>query len=311
MLNDYILNEYSIEPIESRTYYLLNQELLNYKKQLDEKSSNAISLRNIGIFFSYIKNGAFSRIIRRLKKATHPDTALGYSLKNYSSFPKSKVVVYSCIWGPYDKIAEPLYYNPAIDYILVTDQEVPASSKWSKMNFPNVGLLDSMGPSAVNRYCKMMPHVLFPDYDYSIYIDGNIQIVTDLMPLIADLGEHTIGIHSYPVDCIYNMKNAIIAGKKATKESLDCQIKNYKREGFPKHYGAFECNVLVRKHNDNDIIKLMESWWEEYISTSSKRDQISLPYVLWKSNKTADFIYSLGPDVRLNPRFQLTVEHRK
>ena len=93
------------------------------------------------------------------------------------------------------------------------------------------------------------------------------------------------------------------AARKAKKVDIESQIKNYKNKGFPKNYGLFENNVLVRKHNDLVCIRIMESWWEEFCKYS-QRDQLSFVYCLWKNNFSSDYIYSLGNTMKLNPRFR-------
>lgn len=300
----------SKEDNASQILYRINQELLSYRNELVRKETNTVSLKNIDILFSYLRSGAFQRIFRRLNGAKSVrKTISNYKLKNYKSFPDCKLVVYTCIWGKYDNIIEPFYINPDIDYYIITDMEVPISSAWKEYDISKMINVNAMSPIEVNRFCKMLPHKLFPQYDYSIYVDGNIRVVTDLMPIIADMKNQVIGIHDYQVDCIYNMKDAIIAGKRAKKENVLPQIKRYLDEGFPKYFGAFECNVLVRKHMDISCMKIMDDWWEEFNITTSKRDQLSLPYVLWKNNKMSTFIYSLGRNVRENPRFQVGVNH--
>lgn len=303
----------SCESEESRNYYLLNQETLKYKYELTNLKKKKISIRNLSILWSYIKNGAFNRIKRRLrismskKEIPHED----YRIKKYDTFPSAKIVVYTCIWGKYDSIVEPMYINPNIDYYIITDQDIPSGSKWKKLDLPEINGFSNMSPIDINRFCKMLPHNLFPNYDYSIYVDGNIRIVTDMYPIIADMSGKVLGIHNYTVDCIYNMKDAIIAGRKAKKEDVQSQVERYRKEGFPEHFGAFECNILCRKHMDNECIEIMNNWWEEFNRTASKRDQLSLPYVIWKCGKSSDFIHSLGFDVRLNPRFRVEIEHIK
>ncbi len=301
----------SIENPFSRELFELNKQYLVCKKELYETKRKRLSFSNIKILFSYIKSGAFSRIFRRLKKAKINNLDNNYHLKEYTSFPNCKVVIYTCIWGNYDDILEPIFVNPNIEYRIITDRVLSANSIWKKQSLPQNIIFSKMSPIEINRFCKMNPHLLFPDFDYSIYIDGNIRVVTDLMPLIADMGDSHLGIHRYQTDCIYNMKSAIIAGKRAKRKSVESHIKKYKKEGFPKNFGAFECNVIVRKHNEIDCIKIMSDWWDEFLKTPSKRDQISLPYVLWKNGLSSDYIFSLGVDVRLNPRFQVMDSHRR
>src|ERR1039458_2191274 len=44
-----------------------------------------------------------------------------------------------------------------------------------------------------------------------------------------------------------------------------------------------ENGIILRKHSDHKVITLMESWWEEYCN-GGRRDQLSLPYLIWKKN---------------------------
>lgn len=295
----------SLEDPMSRKLYKMNSDYLFCRNELSNIQKKKINKKNLNIFLSYLRSGAYTRILNRISRSGKESSKSCYTLNNYTSFPNVKVVVYTCIWGRYDSILEPIFQNKKIDYRIITDQDIPNNSIWKKQELPKDIDYQKMSPIEINRLCKMLPHRIFPSYDFSIYIDGNIRIITDLMPIISDMGSHTLGIHKYPVDCIYEMKNIIIAGKRAKRKDVECQIKKYLEEGFPKHYGAYECNILVRKHNDLECIDVMEKWWEEFNKTSSKRDQISLPYILWKLGKQEDFVYSLGDNVWLNPRFQI------
>ena len=57
---------------------------------------------------------------------------------------------------------------------------------------------------------------------------------------------------------------------------------NYVKENFPHKLGLVESNVMIRKHNKNESIELMEKWWNE-INKYSHRDQLSFNYLLWKT----------------------------
>ena len=52
----------------------------------------------------------------------------------------------------------------------------------------------------------------------------------------------------------------------------------------------FETNVLLRKHNTAECINLMNHWWE-WIEKNSKRDQLSLTYVLWKNSVNVNYLF--------------------
>lgn len=69
--------------------------------------------------------------------------------------------------------------------------------------------------------------------------------------------------------------------KKGNKTAILKQIKQYRKEGFPKNFGLYACGIMIRK-NTSEIINFMELWYSE-ICKYSHRDQISFPYILWKT----------------------------
>ena len=52
-------------------------------------------------------------------------------------------------------------------------------------------------------------------------------------------------------------------------------------ENFPRNTNLVQSGVLLRKHNNDKCIFMMNKWWE-MIKNYSKRDQLSFNYVFWK-----------------------------
>lgn len=221
-----------------------------------------------------------------------------------NSYSNLKLTVYTVVSGKYDIINRPIFKDDKIDYYIFTDQELPKNSPWKRITFKEANI-DNLTPLEQARYVKTHPHLFFADYDYSMFIDGNIQITCDIKPLFYSLHEKnkTIAIHEHQCrDCIYDEAKAIYILGKAKFFDIHKQISNYKKALFPEHYGLFETNVLIRKHNDSICMKIMEDWWNQ-IEMFTKRDQLSFTYVLWKNNLTKDYIFSLGNNSRKNPYF--------
>ena len=98
-------------------------------------------------------------------------------------FRDEKIVVYTALYGNYDRLWEPLFHPDNIDYAILTDQPVPENSSWHRCE--NGQLLPPeirKDPVLCNRWCKMHPHLLFPEYACSIYVDANIRILSDMTP---------------------------------------------------------------------------------------------------------------------------------
>ena len=58
--------------------------------------------------------------------------------------------------------------------------------------------------------------------------------------------------------------------------------KRYKKEKFPDNNGLIGSCLIIRKHNEKDVILQMEKWYEE-IEKYSNRVQLSFNYIVWKT----------------------------
>lgn len=74
---------------------------------------------------------------------------------------------------------------------------------------------------------------------------------------------------------------AIYKSKKDTMEKMKPQADRYMAEGFPKHFGLVQTNIIYRKHNNPEVVALMNLWWSE-LKNGSHRDQMSFNYAVWK-----------------------------
>lgn len=287
-------NENFIEEIE-----LLNKEYLNDKYyNLGKRYSKIIN---------FVKKGKILNLLQLLinyrKKKCVIDENIEY--KKYKNKENKKIVIYTCITGNYDKVEEPIYQED-IEYILFTNNTKITSKKWKVVNIPKeiLALEDNI---KINRYIKMHPKELFPQYDYAIYLDGNIKIISSITDFINNINTKTgLAIHRHcGYDCIYEEVKNCIANGKGNSLNLKKQINRYKKQGFPRNYGLLECNVLVSDLNNNVAIDIFNNWWNEYIYTESKRDQIALPYTLWKNDIEINDIGNLGYNVNKNYKIKI------
>lgn len=61
-------------------------------------------------------------------------------------------------------------------------------------------------------------------------------------------------------------------------------------QGMPEHYGLYENNIFLINPNNDCTCELFLQWWKEY-EMYSKRDQISLPYILYKNNMKTGVLF--------------------
>lgn len=211
-------------------------------------------------------------------KNSSDEKFIGDMLDLNIGLPKNKKVIYTCITNNYDDLIEDEFYLEDYDYICFTNNENLKSNRWKIEKIPST--LSSLSPVKQARYIKTHPHKFLSNYELSVWIDGSVKILNDFSELI---NSSVIQIPQHPNrNCIYKEAVAVLKQKKDTKENIDKQIIKYHELGFPENYGLVQSNIIIRKHNDKNCIKLMEDWWNE-IKNGSHRDQLSFNYVLWKN----------------------------
>lgn len=138
------------------------------------------------------------------------------------------------------------------------------------------------------RRHKILSHQLYPRNEVTLYIDANIQLKTDPHELLRFL-THDLCTHRHNErDCVYDELKACLFWKKDKSEVMQQQINTYMQEGYPKHNGLIESNVLMRK-NSSAIRNLNEAWWLE-IQNGSLRDQLSFNVVAHRHKFTFGFL---------------------
>jgi len=182
----------------------------------------------------------------------------------------AKKAIYTAIFGNYDKFTKCLYDNEDYDYHLFTDN--PAI----KSNLYKIHLLN--GDARKAREIKILPHKFLPDYDYSVWMDGNIIQARNINELVK---KQTTGLMTmkHPLrSCIYSEAAECIAMNKDSAKIINTQISRYRNKNFSENMGLIATGLLFRKHTPA-IQRLCSNWWHE-LKTGSLRDQLSFNYVL-------------------------------
>lgn len=215
-------------------------------------------------------------------------------------------IVYTAIFGKYDALQEPLVIEKDIDYLCITDQVFPVPYPWRCIIIKT----ENTDKVRLNRLIKINPHLFFPEYAYSLYVDGNIIINCSISELAEKiLPENSVILVRHPLrNCIYQEALECIKKSKDDTQTIESQMREYREEGFPEAFGLSENNILLRDHNNPIVVRLMEAWWNE-INQKSRRDQLSLFYVIWKQDFKVHFfpesisLRTRKPDRKLNASF--------
>ncbi|WP_342758474.1 hypothetical protein [Kineothrix sedimenti] len=198
--------------------------------------------------------------------------------------PGVRGVVYTCLFNKERQVKEPVYKNAFWDYICFTDQE----DKWGKMEgvwqFRKAVNPQNWKPGSLTIYYMINAHKLFPDYDFSIWISPEMHIVGELEQWYEVYGKNSsfLAFPDYKNDNVYdlifttmNNDDMNIAGRQ--------KFYNYRKEGYPEHYGMIDTRCIFRNHRDELLCQVLDDWWE-----GTAKDLIygkyCFNYAAWKRN---------------------------
>ena len=204
------------------------------------------------------------------------------ALKNISlhSVENKNRVIYTCITGSCDKFPIVQKYKDSSAYVCFTDNKFLIGLKrigeWEIRPL----VFNSLDNVRNARWHKTHPHILFPEYEESVWLDGNVEILTNKFFEEIKNREFAVPIH-YCRDDIYEEIKSARMMHPELYSILKEQEQFLRTEGMKEGYGLNETNIIFRKHKKTSDI--MDAWWD-MINKYSSRDQTSLSYVLWKNN---------------------------
>lgn len=220
-----------------------------------------------------------------------------------------KIAVYTCIIGDYDTLREPAVLSPEFDFICFVGAGERKSGREGAWEIRE--LRPDSGPAGdrqlLSRYPKMHPHTLLPDYECSVWIDGNIAVTGPALYSAAlkacGLGVLYAGVSHPDRDSVY-------------AEARKCRDMNYLSyagllriwatlfvHGVPLHGGLMENNLIFRRHNDPRVIEMDTLWWRRVLHFC-RRDQLSLMWTLGSTGIPVEYLLPKGHNTRNTEGFE-------
>lgn len=194
-----------------------------------------------------------------------------------------KLLVYTCVIGGYDRVYPPIVQSAEADYVIVTDDPDVNVQGWTTYTIDPAGF---GSPSLANRYHKMLMHHVLPDYDVSVYVDGNIRLLGNMIEFVARnhscKNALTVFRHDRRNSVQSEIETCEALGKLPDSSLARARLNHFLEEGFPDDLGLIEAGILIKEHRHAQTDRVMSAWWAEYAAAPT-RDQLSLPYALWKS----------------------------
>ena len=193
----------------------------------------------------------------------------------------NKKVIFTVILGDYDNLKEPDQVLDDWDYICFTNRSDLRSENWQivRVNCPQ-----DLNLKRCTEYFTIYPFRNLSGYELSVLIGGQVSIQCDLNDFVNDNlpADKSMAVPLHPVrECIYDEALKVKELKKDSDRIVDKQMKLYKLEGFPSGQGLIQAGIMIRRHNDTQLMRHCKLWLQQVIM-HSQRDQLSFNYVLWK-----------------------------
>lgn len=220
------------------------------------------------------------------------------------------MILYTAIMGRPDVLNEPIVEIPDAEALCYTDLapstirhnrgRTAYDFRWAKPPYDE--------PRVRQRNVKIFwPPVLLRD-GFSMYMDSTICLTAPPETFLDLLGDADMLLIPHPLrDCAY-VEGAVVSGLKMDDDEwILPQLDRYRAEGFPEHWGLYCGSVILRRHNDR-VRAFSKAWFDEVVA-GSFRDQLSLPYILWKHK--VKFAVAEGVDWTDNELFGLSAHLRE
>lgn len=191
-----------------------------------------------------------------------------------------KKAIYTAIFGGYDNLKTPQFINKEFDYICFTDSRKLKSDIWKIVYIKKEEGLTSRQQA---RKIKILCHEYLPEYQLTIWTDGSITQMSDMIPFLSycfyNFADMATILHPQS-ECLYRESLINRANGNSNFDISLQQEAHYRSLKVPSGLPVIASGILVRKHN-KVIKKMMADWWRELIGFTD-RDQVSFSYIAWK-----------------------------
>ena len=192
----------------------------------------------------------------------------------------NELVIYTAFTGDYDSLKEPEFIDKDARYVCFTQNPDLKSDTWEIIQMEDSTLDDNR----IAKQYKVFPNKYFPDFKYSFWLDGTFKIKGSIREYVCKYINSSMLTVVHPErDCIFDEAAASMHFPRYSNYTMSKQVEKYRNEGMPLHYGLPVLGALFRKHDDPEIVSLMEQWWKEIIIFTNQ-DQLSFSYLMWKNN---------------------------
>lgn len=210
-----------------------------------------------------------------------------------------RIAIYRAMFGNYDRAPWDLFIHPNIDYFFFTDNKEIVLPNYQVIVFD-----ECETPVLNNRHLKIVSHDALADYDLTIYIDTNIAICRDLMPLINKFwgSQMEFGLFRHPWNKNVEQEyHECVSVKKTSDQAVRSELAYYDEMAVTPQIPHTDNSIILRRRLVNKSQEAMAAWFA-LVKEYSGRDQISFPFIR-SMFRLREFVYNFSPRDTLNPYF--------
>jgi alkaline ceramidase TOD1/glycosyltransferase MUCI70-like protein len=196
-------------------------------------------------------------------------------------FPKP--VVYTCLFGDYEKLNEqPVALDSKIPFLCFTDRSDLNSKTWSARNIEPLAI----DPARESKRVKILPHLFLKEFNESLYIDASCILKKTPETIFKDYlrrdARNFVSLRHPWRDCVYQAAEEVLRRDIDSEARVREQIDHYQKWHFPQHAGLIASGFLLRRHTKEDVKRSGEMWFS-HVLRYSKRDQLSFSFTAWRT----------------------------
>ena len=204
---------------------------------------------------------------------------------------KNSIAFYTCIFGNYDLVKS---INSSLlkkfNFFLITNLSIK-SKNWNIIKVDDSRLSNFY----LSRFYKFFIHNKIKKYKFSVYFDGNIIIEKDFLLLLKKFisSKKDIGLFKHSSRSnVYEEINTNLKEKKNNSFDIKRLLNFYRKNKYLSINDLTENCIIIRFNNSKKMTLAMNIWWK-LLRLYGKRDQILLPYVIWKT-KITKFVFDIN-----------------
>lgn len=191
----------------------------------------------------------------------------------------SRKVIYTALVGDYDLLPQPEVVRSDYDYVCFSNEF--AEGQCGVWQIRRIDYYNQEGVR-ICRYVKMHPHLLLPEYEYSVWLDCNQRLTEEHYRRADQLIESgavcAMVIHPER-DCVYQEAYALSGYLTGDPEKVYQQTLFLLSHGFPERMGLYVTCCMLLQHQNIQIKDFLDRWWRQ-CEQFSCRDQMGVMYAL-------------------------------